>query len=47
MLDAGIGWRLFNFFRVFFFILTVFCQEMKCDFFFGGGGGGVEGGCGF
>ena len=51
---AGIGWRLFDFLRVFFLILYRLCQEMKwllfffLSFFFffflgGGGGGGGSG----
>ena len=54
MLDAGIGWRLFDFFRVFFFNFNSVLpgNEMAIFLFFffwrgGGGGGGVEGDCGF
>ena len=45
MLDAGIGWRLFDFFRVFFFNFNSVLpgNEMVIFFiifFFGGWGGG-------
>ena len=52
MLDAGIGWRLFDLLRVFFFNFNSVLpgNEMVIFFFFlggGGGGGGIGGGCGF
>ena len=41
MLDAGIGWRLFDFFRVFFFNFNSVLpgNEMVIFFFWWGGGG--------
>ena len=43
MLAAGIGWRLFDFFRVFYFfnlIRVLPGNDLVISFFFGGGGGG-------